>query len=354
MIVNNKINTGNKRRVKYLIFAVLLFCLIIFLLLDLFIGSVNIPFKEVVRILFTQNSTKPEWVTIIFDFRIPKSVTAILAGAALSVSGLQMQTVFKNPLAGPYVLGITAGASLGVAVLVLGFSSFLYISQISTLGNWAIVISAWIGSGLILLLILSVSVRVKDIMTILILGIMFGSATTAIVSIFQYFSSESMLKAYVVWTMGNLGGVSNNQLQVLIPCILAGLILSFLSVKILNVLLLGENYAKSLGINIKITRFLIFFSTSLLAGSITAFCGPIGFIGIAVPHITRLIFKTSNHNYLLPGTMLTGAVLMLISDIISQLPGHESTLPINSITALVGIPIVIWVIIKNQKISSVG
>jgi len=202
------------------------------------------------------------------------------------------------------------------------------------------------------MLILSVSIRVRDIMTILILGIMFGAATSAIVSIMQYFSHESSLKAFIIWTMGSLGNVSVNQLYVLIPSIVIGIIISLLSLKILNSLLLGENYAKTLGINIRFSRILIFTSTSILAGSITAFCGPIGFIGIAVPHITRIIFKAANHKILLPGVMLIGSIIMLISDIISQLPGYEYILPINSVTALLGIPIVIWIIIKNQKVSS--
>ncbi|MEA3316709.1 MAG: iron ABC transporter permease, partial [Bacteroidota bacterium] len=285
---------------------------------------------------------------------VPKALTALAAGVGLSISGLQMQTVFKNPLAGPYVLGISAGASLGVAILLLGFSGIFIATSFSVINNWLIVIAAWIGSGLILFIILAVSMRVKDIMTILILGIMFGSATTAIVSILQYFSNESQLKAFIVWTMGSLGGVSQSQLSVLLPSVLVGVIIVSLLSKVLNAMLMGENYAKSLGLNIKLARFLIFLSTSLLAGSITAFCGPIGFIGIAVPHIARMVFKTANHNTLIPATILFGAALLLLSDIISQLPGSDNILPINSITALVGIPVVIWIIIKNQRIASLG
>ena len=341
---------------KHIIFiwiflSVLLIVLFVF---DVFLGSVNIPVKEVLKVIFTGESDHPEYLTIIYRFRIPKALTALFAGFALSVSGLQMQTIFKNPLAGPYVLGISAGASLGVAILVMGISTFTVVSQIGVIGNWVIVIAAWLGSGLILFLILAVSVRVKDIMTILILGIMFGSATSAIVSILQYFSNESMLKAFIVWTMGSLGGVSMSQLKVLIPSVVIGLSITFLSIKMLNAMLVGENYAKSMGLNIRLSRFLIFFSTSLLAGSITAFCGPIGFIGIAVPHIARIVFKTANHNSLLPGSMLIGGIVLLLSDLISQLPGKETTLPINSITAMVGIPIVIWIIIKNEKLSRVS
>lgn len=337
-----------------IVWIVLSLLLVILFISDIFIGSVYIPVKDVFKIIFGQPTDHPEYLTIIYRFRFPKALTALFAGFALSVSGLQMQTIFKNPLAGPYVLGISAGASLGVAIVVMGISSFAVVSQLGILGHWVIVIAAWIGAGSILFLILMVSLRVKDIMTILILGIMFGSATAAIVNILQYFSNESMLKAFVVWTMGSLGGVSVTQLKVLIPGIVFGLMISFLSIKILNAMLVGENYAKSMGLNVRLSRFLIFFSTSLLAGSITAFCGPIGFIGIAVPHIARLVFKTANHNVLLPGTLIIGGIVLLFSDIISQLPGKESTLPINSITALVGIPIVIWIIIRNKKLSNLG
>ena len=330
------------------IFGVLLIALVLLFLLDLFLGSVRIPFSEIVRILISGEG-KEEWVTIIYKFRFPKAITALLAGVALSVSGLQMQTVFRNPLAGPYVLGISAGASLGVAILMLGFSSLISASNILNIGNWAIVTAAWIGSGLILFLILMVSMRVRDIMTILILGIMFGSATTAVVSILQYFSHETALKAFVVWTMGSLGLVSREQLQVLSFSVIIGLVISFASVKLLNALLLGETYATSLGLNVKASRILIFVSTSILAGSITAFCGPIGFIGIAVPHIARMIFNTADHRILLSGTLVLGGILLLFSDIIAHVPGYDTILPINSVTALVGIPVVIWIIIQNRK-----
>ncbi|MFC2151645.1 iron chelate uptake ABC transporter family permease subunit [Bacteroidota bacterium] len=342
------------RRQIILVWIILSLLLVLLFVFDILLGSVHISANEVLSIIFKGESENPEYLTIIYRFRLPKALTALFAGFALSVSGLQMQTVFRNPLAGPYVLGISSGASLGVAILVMGMSAITVISQMGVIGNWTVVMAAWLGSGLILFLILIVSARVKDIMTILILGIMFGSATSAIVSILQYFSNESMLKAFIVWTMGSLGGVSINQLKVLIPSVVVGLLITFMLIKILNALLVGENYAKSMGLNIHLSRFLIFFSTSLLAGSITAFCGPIGFIGIAVPHIARMVFKTANHKSLLPGTMLIGGILLLLSDIISQLPGYEKTLPINSITALVGIPIVIWIIIKNQKIAQVS
>ena len=345
------IQGGFLSRKHLLIFGVLLIALVLLFLLDLFLGSVRIPFSEIVRILISGEG-KEEWVTIIYKFRFPKAITALLAGVALSVSGLQMQTVFRNPLAGPYVLGISAGASLGVAILMLGFSSLISASNILNIGNWAIVTAAWIGSGVILFLILMVSMRVRDIMTILILGIMFGSATTAVVSILQYFSHETALKAFVVWTMGSLGHVSHEQLQVLSFSVIVGLGISFASVKLLNALLLGETYATSLGLNVKASRILIFVSTSILAGSITAFCGPIGFIGIAVPHIARMIFNTADHRILLSGTLVLGGILLLFSDIIAHVPGYGTILPINSVTALVGIPVVVWIIIRNRKYSA--
>jgi iron complex transport system permease protein len=347
------LDTRFNKKILVILISLSLLLIIVFIV-DLFLGSVKIPFKEILKILISGKSNNQIWLTIVYDFRLPKAITAVLAGAALSVSGLQMQTIFRNPLAGPYVLGISSGASLGVAILVLGFTSYFSNQAVHYFGNWAQVISAWIGAGLVLFLILAVSMRVQDIMTILILGILFGSATSAIVSIFQYFSHQSMLKAFVIWSMGSLGNLSKSQLNILIPCIIAGLILSLMFSKILNVLLLGETYARSLGVNIKFSRVMIFISTSILAGSITAFCGPIGFIGIAVPHVVRIITKSANHYYLIPGSILSGAIVLLISDIIALLPGSDSTLPVNSVTALLGIPVVIWIIIKNKKIASLG
>ena len=336
---------------RTILWILLIVGLVVAFLADLLIGSSLIPLKEVLRILAGQEPENDVWQAIVLQFRLPKALTAVAVGMALAVSGLQMQTVFRNPLAGPYVLGISAGASLGVAILVMGVSSFLSFQTLMNLGNWLIVGAAWLGSALILVLILAVSLRVRDIMTLLILGIMFGSGASAIVSILQYFSSETLLKAFIVWTMGSLGGVSMQQLGILLPVVGVGLLMSLLSVKLLNVFMVGENYARSMGMNIRTTRILLFTSTSLLAGTVTAFCGPIGFIGIVIPHIGRMLFRTANHMVLLPGSMLLGAILLLISDIISQLPGTDSTLPINSITALIGIPIIIWLIIKNRRLN---
>jgi iron complex transport system permease protein len=331
-------------------FLVLSVVLILFFMLDLFIGSYHISIPDILKSIFDSDSVDPQIAVIVNRFRIPKALTALLAGAALSVAGLQMQTVFRNPLAGPFVLGISSGASLGVAILVLGMGGAFFGGAFTVVGSWSVAAAAWIGAGIILLLVLAVSTRIKDIMTILILGILFSSATAAIVSILQYFSNESMLKSFVVWTMGSLGGVTSAQLQVLLPAVLTGLLIAVFSTKFLDAFLLGENYARSMGVNITLSRVIIFISTCILAGSITAFCGPIGFIGIAVPHIVRMFFRTSNHKKLIPGSILLGSSVMLGSDIISQLPGAEATLPINSVTALMGIPIVVWIIVRSKNV----
>ena len=335
------------------LFAGFFVLLLVFFLLDLFTGSVAIPAVESVRILFTGQSSHPEWVTILYDFRLPRAATAILAGIALSLSGLQMQTLFRNPLAGPYVLGISSGASLGVALLVMGAYVF-FPAQNLEFRTWGIIGAACMGSGLVMLLILLVSMRIKDVTTILILGILFGSISIAIVSILQFFTSEALLKTFIVWTLGSLGNITGDQLWVICLCVIVGFVLSLSTLKVLNAFLLGENYARSLGMPVRTGQVLIFISTSILAGSITAFCGPIGFIGIVVPHIVRLIWRTSDHRVLIPGVMITGAILLLVSDMISQLPGSERVLPINSVTALLGIPVVIWIIIRNQRFTRVS
>ncbi len=321
--------------------------------MDLLLGSVHIPVKNILQALYTGNSGKEEWNLIILNFRLPKAITALLAGVALSVSGLQMQTMFRNPLAGPDVLGISAGASLGVAIVVLGFSTFLGVAIEGLVANWLIVIAAWAGAGLVLFLIFIVSLRISNIMTILILGILIGGISIAAVSIMQYFSNEVLLKSFLIWSMGSLSNVSGLHLWVLAPSIALGLFISIVTIKMLNLMLLGENYARSMGLNIRMTRLLIFLSTCILAGSITAFCGPISFVGIAVPHVCRMIFKTSDQKILLFACMMVGACLLFISDMLSQLPGNGVILPLNSVTSLLGIPVVIWIIFRNQKIASI-
>lgn len=327
-------------------------CLLAFVL-DLVYGSVPFSWRETLEVFFSPDTADKVNSMIISGFRLPKALTAILAGVALSVAGLQMQTVFRNPLAGPYVLGISAGASLGVALVVLGIAAFGFSITSMQAGPWTLAIAAWIGSGLVLMIILAVSLRIRDIMTILILGILFGAIASAVVSILQYFSNESMLRSYVIWTLGSLGNVTGLQLKILALSSLAGLLIVLFSLKALNALMMGESYARSVGIKVGFYRILIFISTSLLAGGVTAFCGPIGFIGIAVPHLTRLVFRTGDHRVLVPGTMLTGALVMLISDLISTLPGSKMILPVNSVTALIGIPMVIWIVLRNRQMVSV-
>jgi len=318
--------------------------------LDILLGSVHIPFSSIMDMISGQFTGPGEWRTIVLEFRLPRAITALLAGAALSVSGLQMQTIFRNPLAGPYVLGISSGASLGVALLVLGFSSFIMTNKM--LGNWALVIAATLGSGMLLVLLIMVSLRIRNVMTILILGILFGSIATAIVAILQYFSTESLLKSFIMWTMGSLGNITMMQLRVFSITIVFGLIMAFFSIKLLNGMLLGEDYVRTMGLNPIMIRTVIFTSTSILAGGVTAFCGPIGFLGIVVPHLARMVFNTSDHKILIPASFLIGSSFLLLSDLVSQLPGTDRILPINSVTALFGIPIIVWIIIRRKEITA--
>jgi iron complex transport system permease protein len=318
-----------------LIFALLFVFVSVVFLLDIFLGSVSITPGEVVRALFTDDSNS--FATIILKFRVPKAITALMVGIGLSLSGLQMQTIFRNPMAGPDVLGISSGASLGVAIVILGISASVPAEGLKGMGNWMMVAASWAGAGVVMVLIMIISSRVKEIMTILILGIMLSGGISAIVTIMQY--------------LGSLGNLTNEQLNVLFISITAGVLISLFSAKMLNALLLGEGYAQSVGLNVRFARIVIFTCTSILAGTVTAFCGPIGFIGIAVPHIARIIFRTSNHRILVPGTMLTGGGVMLASDIISQLPGSDSVLPLNAVTSLIGIPVVVWVIFRNRRYS---
>lgn len=332
-----------------LCFILLSLLLVILFVASLLLGSVSLQVKEVLGVILGQE-VDPQTRILVTHFRLPKAITALVVGAALSASGLQMQTLFRNPLAGPYVLGISSGASLGVSLFLLG-APLLGVSVASeTLRNIGVVGSAWIGAALILAVIMAVSVRLRDIMAILILGMMFGSAASAIVQILQYLSPDSALKSFVVWTMGSLSGVSLQQLGLMSGIVVAGLALSIYLIKPLNLLLLGENYARTMGLNIRWIRFLLFASTTLLAGTVTAFCGPIGFIGIAVPHVARMLTGNADHRVLMPASMLMGSVTMLLCDIIAQLPGHEMVLPVNTITALLGIPIIVLVIVRNRKI----
>jgi len=313
-------------------------------------GSVSIPFLDIFYIIIGDDSIKESWQTIILDFRIPKAVTAIMVGSGLSISGLLMQTLFRNPLAGPFVLGISSGASLGVALLILGSSVFGGIFLSISFSNWAIAIAASLGSFLVLSAVIIAANKVRNTMSILIIGLMFGSFTAAIISVLSYFSEAQEIQQYVFWSFGSLGNLSWDELAIFFAIYILGVLGVFTIIKPLNSLLLGENYAKSLGVNVKQSRIIILVITSLLTGVITAFSGPIAFIGLAVPHVAKLIFTTSNHKILIPATALTGALVLLVCDIIAQVPTSEFTLPINAITSLFGAPIVIWLLIRKKKI----
>jgi iron complex transport system permease protein len=330
----------------------LLGLLAILMLLNISLGSVYIPFQKILATLTGQSIENEGWQNIILQFRLPKAITAILVGSGLGISGLLMQTLFRNPLAGPFVLGISSGASLGVAIAILAGMTFGFsLTQMGIGGSWILTISASLGAIIVLLIVILVSLKVKDSMSLLIIGLMFGSATSAIVTVLQFFSKAESIQAYLVWTFGSLGGVTWQELEVFIPIVLLTIFATFMLSKKLNALLLGDNYARSMGLNINNTRLLIIISTALLAGTITAFCGPIAFIGIAIPHITRLIFNTSNHKILFPMVVLCGAILMLICDIIAQIPGREYTLPINAVTSVFGAPLVIWLVVRRKNFS---
>lgn len=325
--------------------------LVFMFLASISLGSVTIPLKEVYTSLTGGHASKSAWEYIIINYRLPKAITAVLVGTGLSISGLLMQTLFRNPLAGPYVLGLSSGASLGVAFVILG-AGFLpsFLSAIA-LSSYGIVLASTLGSTLVLLLVLVVSQKLRDTMAILIVGLMFGSFTTAIVSVLTYFSTAEQLQKFTFWSMGSLGNLSWSTIGIFTICVSIGLLLSASSIKPLNALLLGENYAKSVGLNFKKARLIIIFATSILAGSITAFAGPIAFIGLAVPHIAKLTFQTSNHTILFWSTLFFGATIMLFCDIVSEMPGFEVTLPINAITSIIGAPVVIWLLVRKKNFS---
>ena len=311
---------------------------------DIAVGSVSIPIRDVWAAL-TGGECDPTTARIIRDIRLMKAVVALVAGAALAVSGLQMQTLFRNPLAGPYVLGVSSGASLGVALFILG-APMLGLTGHAWLSSLGVAGAAWIGAAATLALVAAISTRIKDIMVILILGMMISSGVSAIVQILQYLSAEEALKSFVVWTMGSLGDVTATQLALLLPAVAAGAALGVAAIKSLNMLLLGENYARSMGLDLRRSRSIILLSTTLLAGTVTAFCGPIGFIGLAMPHVARVIFRNADHRTLMPAAALTGAASLLLCDMVAKL----LALPVNSITALLGIPVVIWVVVRNRNI----
>lgn len=319
-------------------------------LLNISLGSVVIPFETTIKSLLNQTVSDNTWRYIILQYRLPKAVTALIVGSGLALSGLLMQTLFRNPLAGPYVLGLSSGASLGVAIVIMG-SSFLGGTMAHFfMSDYSIIIAASLGSFIVLLAVLAASFRMKNTMAILIIGLMFASLTAAIVNVLSYFTTSEQLQRYVFWSFGSLGNLTWPELGMMGAFWLLGLAVSVCCLKSLNALLLGEEYAKSMGTNIKQNRFLVILATSLLAGSITAFAGPIAFIGLAVPHLVRLIMPKSNHLVLMPAVLIAGAILMLICDIIAQVPGSQLTLPINAVTSIFGAPIVIWLLMRKKKL----
>jgi iron complex transport system permease protein len=325
-----------------------LILLVLSLLLNISLGSVTISVGEMLDGIFLGEWQKASREQIVMHYRLPKAIVAIFAGIGLSLSGLQMQTFFRNPLAGPFVLGISSGAGLGVAILMLAGSAFGFVVSGGGLSPWLIVISGILGAGLVLILVSLVAWKVRDSMTLLIVGLMFGSAVSAVVSVLSYFSGAESLKLFTIWSMGSLGGLGWMQVSIVGLVILVGIIPVFASVKSYNAMLIGERYARSMGINPMRLRWQMILSTGLLAGGITAFCGPIAFIGIAVPHLARMLTKSADHRILFPVSGLVGAILLLLCDAIGQLPGSAQTLPINAVTSLIGAPIVIGLVLRKN------
>lgn len=336
------------RRNKTLLFPFLISLVLTAFIADLFTGNAPISFQEAWAAL-TGSSDDAIVNEIIRNYRLPKAITAVIAGVALSASGLLMQTLFRNPLAGPDVLGVSAGAGLGVALLTLLSGTVVY-PLISSLGGMAQVIAAIAGAGVVLFLILGVSARIKDSVTILVLGMIFGYVASAIVTVLQSFADPDSLKVFVTWTFGSLGSVTWNKMPLLLATVVPGIAITFALIKPLNSLLLGEHYAASSGLNIKRTRFVIIAIAAIVTGAVTAFTGPIAFVGVVIPHFARTLFGTVNHKTILPSTLLLGSLLMLICDILSQLPIANRTLPINAVTALFGAPMIVWIVLKRKKL----
>ena len=331
-----------------LLFVVLAVVCVVLAVGDLLIGTTNISFGDVWSVL-CGTAEDDGLRTIVMRMRLPKIIVATAAGMALSASGLQMQTLFRNPLAGPYVLGVNAGASLGVALFTLA-TPMLGIAAMPWLVSFGVTGMAWIGSATILLLVMSLSRKIRNINTILIVGMMLSSAISALVGILQYMGTDESLKAFVVWTMGSVSTVTIEQLRVLVPVVVVGLVLAIAVVKPLNMLLLGESYARTMGLNVTRSRALIFLSTTLLAGTVTAFCGPIGFIGLAMPHLARITFRTADHKVLMPAAILWGGVSMLVCTIACDIVARSGVmLPVNTITSLLGIPVIIYVVLRNSN-----
>jgi iron complex transport system permease protein len=327
-------------------FFVLPSLLVALFLINISLGSVQIPLSETLKILVGLEPQKPIWTDILINFRLTKAFTCILAGGALSLGGVLMQTLFRNPLAGPDVLGLSSGASLAVAMVVMvGGTGAALFSH-----SFTLVLAASIGCAAMFLMVLAIAHRIQDNVSLLIIGLMMGAATSSIVSVLQFMSKAEDQQYYLVWTFGSLGNLNWSEIQILALAVLTGLAISILSIKSLNAWLLGDNYASSLGVSLKKSRLLIIIGTSILTGSVTAFCGPIAFVGLAVPHLTRLLIDTTNHKLLIPASIICGGIVMLLCDILAHPPGSDYVLPVNAITALVGAPVVIWVILRSKKV----
>ncbi len=329
----------------------LVLAIVFMFILNLLLGTVRIPVADICRILFGDGGENEIWRNIVLSSRVPQALTALVAGAGLAVSGLQMQTVFHNPLAGPSVLGISNGASLGVAFVVLlsGSLGGVALSRLGYLGDVAMSVAAIIGSLAILGLIAYISQKVKGNVTLLIIGVMIGYLANAIIGVLKFFSAEEDIKAYVVWGLGSFARVSGDQMLLFVMLMVILLPLSMLLVKTMNLLLLGEAYARNLGLNVQRSRLLVILSSGVLVAIVTAYCGPIMFIGLAVPHLARAIYRTSDHRVLMPGTMLVGGALALVCNLLARLPGFEGALPVNSVTALVGAPVIASVLFRRRK-----
>jgi len=334
--------------VAMLALLIMAFCLVLAL------GSVKIPLSDIIAVLLGGEASKASWTTIVLKFRLPKALTALLAGAGLGISGLMMQTYFRNPLAGPFILGISSGASLGVALVVLSMGTVggVVIAGLGLAGDLALAFAAGMGSAGTMLIVLLVAQQVRSSMTLLILGLMFGYFTTGIVSLLLFFSIPERIQAYIQWTFGTFGGTTWDQLRIFIPLVLIGLMGALALTKTLNALLLGEDYARTMGLNIRLARLAIVSITAILAGSVTAFTGPIGFIGLAVPHICRSILNTSDHRVLVPATILMGGIVALSAALVAEFPGSNLVLPLNAVTALLGAPVVIWVILRRHNMTN--
>lgn len=325
--------------------------ILVLLFLNLILGSVSIPLKSVWNILCGNGGEPVTWQNIIWKSRLPQALTALVAGAGLSVSGLQMQTVFRNPLAGPSVLGISSGASMGVAFVVLlsGSIGGVALSRLGFMGEIALSVAAVIGSLSVMALIVYVSQKVKGDVTLLIIGVMIGYVANAVIGVLKFFSVEEDIRAYVIWGLGSFSRVSGNQMMLFVGIMAVLLPLSFLLVKTLNLMLLGDGYARNLGLNVKRSRLLVITSAGVLTAIVTAYCGPIIFLGLAVPHLSRAIFQTSDHRILMPSSLLVGGALALVCNLIARMPGFEGALPVNSVTALVGAPVVASVLFRKRK-----